>query len=43
MLIGCAYHAAPYFIGVAEMRSMCEQARTLVLGEARDAGNPSVL
>lgn len=38
-----AYHAAPYFLSVAEMRSMTEQARTLSLDEARAAGHPNVL
>lgn len=43
LLSAYAYQAAPYFISVAEMRGMAEQARTLVLNEARDAGNPRVL
>lgn len=38
-----AYYAAPYFLTVAEMRSMTEQARKLSLREARDAGHPNVL
>ena len=42
-LVAYAFQAAPYFISVAEMRSMVDQARKLSLDEARAAGHPNVL
>ncbi len=43
MLSAYAFSVAPHFITVAEMRDMCEQATSLVLKEAREAGHPNAL